>query len=213
MEYKCNFTPSGWNQDDWLLVRSPRWEAHSTWRQEADCIANNFPEDLTAEDTQMGRDRTGETYLSMLFKQQLSGSVRIETTCSFVERMAPLIVLSRELSPVHKEHLEIVLYDRGINIWHHFFNDGKPSWKLIAFQDIDLQADRQYRLIVELHCTKKGKFLYTGLNTTGFGCRLSDDWPNECYAGITACEGRNRFYNFAISDILPSDTMHERVSD
>ena len=30
MEYKCSFTPSGWNQEDWLLVRSPRWEAHST---------------------------------------------------------------------------------------------------------------------------------------------------------------------------------------
>ena len=74
MEYKCNFTPSGWNQEDWLLVRSPRWEAHSTWRQEADCIANNFPEDLTAEDTQMGRDRTGETYLSMLYKKPVSGS-------------------------------------------------------------------------------------------------------------------------------------------
>ncbi len=213
MNYQCQFSAGQWDPNEWLLVRSPRWEVHSSWQQEDRCIANTMPDDLSAEETQMGRERTGETYLSMLFKEKLSGSTRLETTCSFADRMAPLIVLSKELSPVHKEHLEIVLYDRGINLWHHFFIDGKPSWKLIGFQDLELLPNQLYRLVAEIHYTHKGKFLYMGVNTTGFGCRLSEDWPTGFYAGITACEGRNRFYNFAISDILPSDTMKERMSD
>ena len=211
MDFKCDFTPGSWRQDDFLVTRSPRWDYSSSWVQKDDCITNSLPADMGSEDARTRR--IGETYISMLYKQPLCGNIQVETACSFAYRMAPLIVLSRELTPVLHEHLEIVLYDRGINIWHHFFNNNKPSWKLLAFQDIDLLPNQQYRLIAELHCTKKGKFLYTGLNTTGFGCRLSDDWPDECYAGITACEGRNRFYNFAVSDILPSDTMHERVSD
>ena len=213
MEYNCKFTPSGWNQEDWLLVRSPRWEAHSTWKQEADFIANNFPDDLTAEDTQMGRDRTGETYLSMLYKKPVTGSIRVETTCLFEERMAPLIVFSRELTPVHHEHLEVVLYDRGINLWHHFFKDGKPSWKLIGFQDIALEANKPHHLVAEIRSTIKGKFLYMGVDTPTFGTRLAEDWPETCYAGITACEGRNRFFDFAISPVVPLEVMKERISD
>lgn len=213
MEYQCRFTPEGWDQEDWLLVRSPRWEACSSWRQEKDCIANNFPEDLTAEDTQMGRDRTGETYLSMLYKKAVSGGIRVETTCLFEERMAPLIVFSRELTPVHKEHLEVVLYDRGINLWHHFFKDGKPSWKLIGFWDMPFEANKKHRLVAELRTTCKGKFLYMGVDTPQFGTRLAEDWPDEYFAGITACEGRNRFFDFSLTPIQPTAVMSERVSD
>ena len=213
MEYKCNFTPSGWNQEDWLLVRSPRWEAHSTWRQETDCIANNFPEDLTAEDTQMGRDRTGETYLSMLYKQPCNGSVRVETTCSFLERMAPLIVFSRELVSVHREHLEVVLYDCGINLWHHFYHDGKPSWKLITCMDLDLKAGEKYTLTTDTLFNKAGKFLVMGCNGKTFGCRIADDWPETYYVGFTACEGKNRFYDFTLSSTNElSEAMKERFT-
>ena len=213
MEYRCKFSANNWNQNDWLLCRSPRWEAHSTWEQQEDCIANVLPDDLDPAETQMGRDRTGETYLSMLYKQPCNGSVRVETTCSFLERMAPLIVFSRELVSVHREHLEVVLYDCGINLWHHFYHDGKPSWKLIGFQDIDLKANEPHRLVAELRSTVKGKFLYMGIDKPTFGTRLADDWPDEYFAGITACEGRNRFYDFSISGVESTAVMRERISD
>ncbi|MBR7103502.1 MAG: hypothetical protein IKC65_01010 [Lentisphaeria bacterium] len=213
MFYQCRFTPEGWCQDDWLLVRSPRWEARSSWCQEEDHIINVFPDDLDPAETQMGRDRTGETYLSMLYKKPVKGSCRVETTCAFLERMAPLIVFSRELAPVHKEHLEVVLFDRGINLWHHFFNDGIPSWKLIGFWNMALEAGKPHRLVAEMRHTSKGKFLCMGVDQPTFGTRLAEDWPDECFAGITACEGHNRFYDFQIGDEESTPVMRERISD
>ena len=213
MKYSCTFSANKWNQDDWLLSRSPRWKAHSRWEQQADCIANVLPDDLDPAETQMGRDRTGETYLSMLYKKPCRGSVRVETTCAFLERMAPLIVFSRELVSVHREHLEVVLYDRGINLWHHFYKNDQPSWKLIGFQDIDLKAGEPHRLVAELRSTVKGKFLYMGIDTPTFGTRLADDWPDEYFTGITACEGRNKFYGFSISETQSTAVMRERISD
>ena len=211
--FNCSFGRNLWQKSDWLYVRSPRWQDTSSWEQQDDGISNVIPDDLKVEDTQMGQDRTGETYLSMLYKKPVTGSIRVETTCLFEERMAPLIVFSRELTSVHKEHLEVVLYDRGINLWHHFFKNGKPSWKLIGFQDIALEANKPHHLVAEIRSTIKGKFLYMGVDTPTFGTRLAEDWPDEYFAGITACEGRNRFFDFAISPVAPLEVMKERISD
>ena len=211
--YYYEFKQGSWEPADWQIVRSPRWTDISHWEQHEDHIANYVPADLRPEDMQMGRDRTGETYLSMLYKKPVTGSIRVETTCLFEERMAPLIVFSRELTSVHKEHLEVVLYDRGINLWHHFFKNGKPSWKLIGFQDIALEANKPHHLVAEIRSTIKGKFLYMGVDTPSFGTRLAEDWPDEYFAGITACEGRNRFFDFAISPVAPLEVMKERISD
>ncbi len=212
MDFYCSFAEGKWNAGDWQFCRSPRWEACSSWRQESDCIANEFAADLDPSETQMGRERTGETYLSMLWRQPLYGSCRVETTCSFEERMAPLIVFSKELVSVHREHLEVVLYDKGINLWHHFFNDGKPSWKLIAFGDYDLPPDTRHHLVAEIRATSRGKFLYMGIDKPDFGCRIPDDW-DEYFTGFTACEGHNRFYDFAVKEVKPLEIMKERISD
>ena len=154
------FGENAWNPDEWLIVRSPRWTDISHWEQNSDHIANYIPADLRPEDMQMGRDRTGETYISMLLKQPVTGNARMSTVCAFDGRMAPLIVLSRELSPVHHEHLEVVLYDRGLNLWHHFYEDGKPYWKLVAFLDLDLKAGEKYELTTEILFANKGKLKF-----------------------------------------------------
>ncbi len=209
-----SFGRSEWNPEDWLIVRSPRWTDVSHWIQNDDHIANYVPDDLKPEDMQMGRDRTGESYISMLLKEPVTGSVRLSTDCVFDGRMAPLIVLSKELTPVHHEHLEVVLYDRGVNLWHHFYHDGKPSWKLLAFLDLDLAVGKKHTLTADVICTKKGKFLLMGCNGNTFGCRLADDWSDTYYVGFTACEGKNRFYNFSVRPGRDdSEVMTERVSD
>lgn len=100
----------------------------------------------------------------MLLKQPVTGSVLLATECAFHSRMAPLIVLSRELGPVHHEHLEVVIYDRGINLWHHFYHDGKPSWKLLSFIELDLEIGKKHTLSTEMIFTHKGKFLLMGCN-------------------------------------------------
>ncbi len=209
-----SFGRGEWNPEEWLKVRSPRWEDVSRWLQHDDHIANFVPEDLKPEDMQMGRDRTGESYISMLLKEPVTGSVRLSAVCAFDGRMAPLIVLSKELTPVHHEHLEVVLYDKGVNLWHHFYKDGKPSWKLLSFIDLDLAIGEKHTLTADVICTKKGKFLLMGCNGKTFGCRLADDWTDTCYVGFTACEGKNRFYEFTVNPGRDdSPVMQERVSD
>ena len=213
-KYYTAFARDQWNKNEWLTVRSPRWEEISHWIQKDDCISNYVPDDLKPEDMQMGRDRTGESYISMLLKKPVTGSAQIATTCVFHSRMAPLIVFSRELNPIHKEHLEVVLYDRGVNLWHHFFYAGKPSWKLLSFIELDLAVNEKHTLTAEMICTHKGKFLLMGCDGKTFGCRLADDWPETYYVGFTGCEGRNSFYDFSITPgRSTSEAMQERVSD
>ncbi len=209
-----SFGQGKWNQEDFLIVRSPRWNDVSRWIQAEDHIANYVPDDLRPEDMQMGRDRTGESYISMLLKEPVNGSARMTAVCAFDGRMAPLIVLSRELTDVHHEHLEVVLYDKGINLWHHFYKDGVPSWKLLSFIDLDLTCGEKYTLTADMICTHKGKFLLMGCNGKTFGCRLAEDWPDTYYAGFTACEGKNRFYSFSVRPGRDnSPVMQERTSD
>lgn len=203
-----------WDRNSWQFVRSPRWEETSYWIQKEDHIANFLPDDLRPEDMQMGRDRTGESYISMLWKEPFTGNCAFSAACAFDGRMAPLLVFSRELGPIHHEHLEIVLYDKGVNLWHHFYKDGVPSWKLISFIDLDLQIGTVYRLKAEFRFTSKGKFLIMGCNGDSFGCRIADDWPETYFAGITACEGKNRFYDFTFAENVSLNTvMQERFSD
>ena len=178
--YRCEFKDGTWNPSDWQIVRSPRWTDMSHWEQYPDHIANYMPADLRPEDMQMGRDRTGESYISMLFKEPVQGCARASATCAFDGRMAPLLVFSRELGPVHHEHLEVVLYDCGINLWHHFYRDGKPSWKLLSFMDMNLKIGEKYTLSAEMFFRNKGKFLIMGCGGQTFGCRIADDW-SETY--------------------------------
>ena len=181
MDFKCDFIPGSWQQNDFLVTRSPRWDYSSSWVQLDDCITNSLPDDMGSEDARTSR--IGETYISMLYKQPLCGNIHVETTCSFAYRMAPLIVLSKELTPVLHEHLEIVLFDRGINLWHHFFHNGVPSWKLLAYQDLHLDANKKYRLTAQLRFSERGTFVFMGVDKPQFGCRLADDWASNVMPG------------------------------
>lgn len=206
MDHKCDFRSGNWDQNDFMVVRSPRWQNSSSWVQHPDCITNLVPNDLDPDDP----ESEGRMYVSMLYKKPLHGNIHVETCCDFEDRMAPLIVFSRELGPVYREHLEVVLFDQGINLWHHFFRDGVPSWKLIAYQKLDLKKREKYLLTAELRFTERGNFIFMGVGEPQFGCRLTDDWPQECYAGITACEGLNRFYSFAAKELSTEGVINER---
>lgn len=203
MSFHIDFIPGRWDAEKFQTVRSPRWQLCSSWIQESDGITNQMPEDPADE---------GGMYISLLCKQPLQGDVRVETECSFVSRMAPLIVLSRELLTEHREHLEIVMYDRGINLWHHLYHNSKPSWKLLAFQDHPLAAGEKYTLVTEVRNLPRGRFLYMGIGDVEFGCRLPDDWPETFYAGITACEGSNKFYSFTLDDVSKDAVKCERFN-
>ena len=93
--YECTFEPGGWNEGDWIEVRSPRWEHPGGWLQQEDHVSNRVPADATAKEMLGPRD--GETYSSMLVADLLGGDMRVRTSASFDFRMAPLIVFAGPL--------------------------------------------------------------------------------------------------------------------
>lgn len=196
-EVCVSFARGAWDAEEWLTVRSPRWEVTGEWEQNDDCISNRIPPGMTPEE----QLSSPETYVSMLYKTPFQQDSVFSTRCAFDHRMAPLLVFSRELVPVHREHLEVVLFDRGLNLWHHYFKDGKPSWKKLGFLETQFSPGVVYDLSAEIFTNEDGTFLTMSCDGKSLTCPIDGVWPNVFYAGITACEGRNRFYDFRAKPI------------
>jgi len=199
--YACRFVKDHWQASDWTMVKSPRWDRMGQWVQEDDCIRNEVPDDADAAALR-GR-RAGETYTSMVVARTFSGNVTVRTTFSFDDQMAPLVVLAPELGrdgqdrPEYREHVEIVAYNKGINVWHHTWTDGKPAWAKLDYWNLELLPKTRYRLEVQVNHSARGPMLVVRLDDREMGCRL-EALPVACYVGITGCEGVNRFYDFSV---------------
>lgn len=200
-EYTCVFTPEGWKREEWLQVKTPRWDELGEWKQCTDYIENCVPEGLSVEQLVSCH----EAYVSMVWKEPLEGNALIAATMSFEDRYAPSIVLAGELgaNPTfpdlaeYREHWEVVLYADGINVWHHEFRDGKPYWRLAAWLKHPFAPQVKYRLEVKVAFTAKVPLLTVSCDGQTFGCMLPT-LPRAYRAGITACEGCNRFYDFHV---------------
>ena len=192
------FTPDGWKPEEWILVKSPRFDHFGKWVQQADCIQNEVPAGVSPDDLQ-GK-RAGETYTSMVYAKPFTGDLRITASLAFTYRMAPLVVLAPELGkdaagrPEYREHFEICVFNEGVNVWHHTFAEGKPSWKKAAFARFTLLPNTRYALEVEI----KGKQLSVTIDGHTFGY-LDEALPKTTHVGITGCEGVNRFYDITVS--------------
>ncbi len=195
--YRCTFTPEGWQPDDWIQVRGPRWDHPGGWEQQPDHISNCVPADATAE--QMNGPRAGEVYSSMVLDRPPVADLLVRTRASFDYRMAPLMVLTgplgkdKEGNPEYREHIEIVIHDLGVNVWHHTWVEERPSWVRAGWCGFSLEAGEPHALEVE----KAGHQLTVRVNDHQFGCHLPD-FDSDVQAGITACEGVNRFYDFEV---------------
>ena len=202
---KYSFAAGKWQADDWLQVKSPRWDYRGEWEQRDDHIVNRVPAG-SPEDLQ-GK-LAPQTYTSMILKKQFSGSAVISARMEFDYRMAPLIVIAPTYGadaqgrPEYREHWEIVLYDKGINVWHHYYRDGKPSWRKAAALTTTFKPGVPYRLEVKLEFAASGCFLTVTCGDHTFGYH-DDNLPKNYYVGITGCEGSNRFYDFTIEKTQP----------
>jgi hypothetical protein len=180
--YSCTFTTNGWSRDAWMLVDRPDMKAGGNWTQGADYIENDNPE-----------------HTSMVYPKWLHGDATVACTMSFADRMAPSVVIAARISEpagktaVYQEHFEIVLWDQGINVWHHVLQNGKSRWVRTAFCTVPLKKNEKHRLEVR----KAGKELTLTVGTTTFGY-VDPSLPDDFRIGITGEEGVNRFYDFAV---------------
>ena len=195
----CSFAAGGWHPDDWMLVKSARWDWMGSWEQQNDHICNRVPKEASPEDLISTGSRAPETYASMLSREELPEDVVVQVSASFDYRMAPLVVLAAEPGVDHKgrleyrEHFEVVIFDQGINLWHHVYMQGRPLWIRAAYSRFELGPGMRHMLEVE----RKGRELRMRVGEHEMGCRL-ETLPRARYAGITGCEGVNRFYDFKV---------------
>lgn len=200
-EFKCSFAKGGWNPDNWILVKSARWAYLGGWVQKSDSIENETPVGATPQEL-LGK-YSHDTYTSMVTKSIFKGDVAISAEMEFTDRMAPLIVIASELGksskgiPEYREHFEIVIFDKGVNVWHHYYKDGKPSWKKVAFSRFPLNANKRYTLKVVIKKSKKDKTMSLFVDGHEFGY-IDDSLPDVFQVGVTGCEGVNKFYDFKV---------------
>ena len=201
--FECDFKPGRWNKADFIEVKSSRWPNINTFRQEADHIVNVCPKDATPQE--MVSKRAPETYAAMIYKNPIKGNSEVKAEMSFDYRMAPSIVIAEKPGvskdknfPEFRTHYEIVLYDEGINVWRHWFNEkGKQVWRKVAFMKAKVRPGVKYEMEVDIKFTARGPVMTVKVGDIELG--YTDDLlPREYYAGIIACEGVNRFYEFEI---------------
>jgi len=192
------FTPEGWRPDEWILVKSPRMEHFGTWVQKEDHVQNDVPAGVSPEDLQ-GK-RAHDTYTSMVYAKPFTGDLHVAVNMAFTYRMAPLLVLAPELGkdaagrPEYREHFEICVYNEGVNVWHHSFANGKPSYKKAAFVNFPLKPNTRYTLEVEI----KGRLMSIKIDGHTFGY-VEESLPSTLYVGVTGCEGLNAFYGMTVA--------------
>lgn len=194
--YACTFQAGHWKQADWIRVGNPRMDFGS-WVQEEERIANAVPKSATPQE--LRGTLAFKTYASMVYREKLTGYVTMTSTMDFDDQTAPLIVLAPELSENAAgqkqlgERFEVVIFNKGVNIWRHLLKDGKLTYRLVAFARFPLERDTRYILEVQ----KTGKTVTVSVAGHTFGYN-DDALPDTFYAGITGCEGLNHFYDFAV---------------
>ena len=147
--------------------------------------------------------RASETFVSMIRKEKFRGNIEISSMMSFDYRMAPLILITPEYVPDAKGRLEyrrqweFVLYDEGMVVWQHFYDNGKCSWRKIAWLKTRFESKTKYELQIKITRTANGQMITLKCNNHEMSF-LVHDFPEEYYAGITANEGINRFYDFKV---------------
>ena len=200
--FHASFQPGQWNEADFLAVKSFRWPNIGKFVQEKDHLVNLCPKDASPEE--MLSKRAPETYAAILYRVPLTGKHTVKATASFDYRMAPAIVIADKpdyaaavLYPELRNHYEIVFYDGGLNIWRHWFVDGKQIWKKAGFLNVRFERGKPCTVTVEVKPTARGTMLTVSAGGHSFGI-IDGDVPKTYYAGIIASEGVNRFYDFTI---------------
>jgi hypothetical protein len=123
-------------------------------------------------------------------------------------RMAPIVVLAPDVSanadgiPELRDHWEVCLYDKGINVWYHYFENGEQKWykaaDYLAPENRPFKANERHGLTVKTELYKGHRRMVVTCGDVTFAY-VDDKLPETFRAGIIGCEGRNWFYDFKVA--------------
>lgn len=188
MKKEYQFQQNLWDPSDFLYAASARFNYRENFIQEPNCIVNRY-DDV----------RSDYSYISMVMKDRLPDGASVSTTCSFENYGAPLIVLCGKLHTLpngmlqYGTHFEVVPFEDGLNVWYLTLENNQVKPVALARYRFPLRGNDKLSLRVTLSRQQMDIYLQQFHFTLH-----SDKFPTEYYAGITACEGINRFYDFSV---------------
>lgn len=185
---KVSFSKGQWNPQDFDRITSLRTDCRVDFMQEEENVVN--------DDRSLPMGSGEYHYISLLHKQMLVSPVVLETVCEFDEYGAPLLVLTDDLVqtedgfPAYGHHFEIVAFEEGFNIWE--LNGTDKPFKA-AIGRFPVPAGEKVTLTAAIDA-KKNTITVSMCGET-IECHV-EHLPHAFRAGITACEGINRFYSY-----------------
>lgn len=189
-----SFADGKWNPGEWVLCKNPTVEHLGSWVQRPDAVENATPDDPAK------KSALHETLTTMVYRQPFTGDYTISSTFVIGSGGAPGIIIAQGWAPdaqgrpQYGEFYEAIIYEKGINLWHHFERDGKRTYEKAAWSNFALPPDAPLKLEVR----KKGKSLLLTVDGRNLGVTLPA-LPDELYLGVMGCEGVCKVYDFAVT--------------
>lgn len=189
-----SFAKDAWNPGDWVIAKNPTVPHLGMWVQRDTCIENETPTDPAQKSS------LDQTLTTMVYAKPFAGDFAAAATFEIGSGAAPGIVLAQDWAsdaegrPQYGEFYEVIIYEKGINLWHHFARDGKRTYELSAYSTFALKADTPYKLKV----VRKAKTLDISVGEHQIGVLIAPLAP-ELFVGLEGCEGVCRVSDFSVT--------------
>jgi len=191
----CNFAKEKWDLKDLTYAYSYRFEETTKFTQKEDCVES------CADPSAPG----GYDNIPLVTKEKYTYGTTIMTNCAF-DSGAPEIIFVKELCTDERgvlrfgEYIEIVMYGSGVNVWQMWMNEGKVTWRKLMGVSFAVSAGEVHTFSAAVDEAK--------LTINVDDRKMELYVPNlyrSFHAGITACEGINRFYDLSIDGVLATE--------
>jgi hypothetical protein len=189
-----SFGQDAWSPADWVIAKNPTVPHLGAWVQRPTCIENETPADPALAAS------LDHTLTTMVYARQFAGDLTVSATLEFGAGAAPGIVVAQtwapdeEGRPQYGEFYEVIIYEQGLNLWHHFPRDGEPTYELAAYARFPLKPDTPYKLTAQ----RKGQTLEMSVDGHQVGVLIPPLAP-ELFLGLEGCEGICRATDFAVT--------------
>ena len=189
-----SFAKDAWNPADWVLAHNPTIAHLGQWVQRDDCIENATSADPAKASS------LEESLTTMVYSKPFAADFTASATFRIGPGAAPGIVLAQDWAPdgdnrpQYGEFYEAIIYERGINLWHHFAQDGKRTYEKSAFYEFELKPNASYEFTVR----RKGQALEMSVDGHKAGV-LVHTLPEKLFLGVEGCEGVCQVMNFKVT--------------
>jgi hypothetical protein len=200
-----SFARGRWDRGDFFLAKSWRWNYLGDFDQLDDAIVNRCP---ALPGKEIYEKHHSAVYAAIMHRREFPLGVTVSSKMMFDYRMAPIIVIAPMMGenakgvPEFRDHWEVCLYDKGINLWYHYFENGRQKWyKASAIQlppAAYYKANQVYDLKVKVWRNKAGAKEFV-ITCGDYQFQHTDERiPEKFQVGLIACEGRNFFYDLKV---------------